>query len=493
MLASETSEWISDRCDRLKASVQKMDDRLADLSLPDHRTGQDAIEGGLIRELFADVWDCGPFSPYLPEEMGGSGANAASVISMLDTTSYHHLPLSLAIALNGGLFLLPVTRYADASLAEEVLARFSGDDPVIGGMMMTEPGCGTDLFAAATAANRSASGTRIQGEKHWSGMTGHADYWLIFARDDEAPRRERFAYHLAPVREANGGIEVKEYYRAQGLSPIPYGRTRLDVELASNTRLGTGEAYPTIVASILQRSRLTTSGVAHGFLRRLVDEARAHTESRIVLGRPLSALDQVASRLERIEYAEILTRAMCAFVVEQVGSLHEASSETRGCSLVIKALAADLMWESAGNLGLLRGSSGYRGTAFGFGAIADAHPFRIFEGPNDMLYDQIAGDALRRRCGETLGDLLALRSFVPESKVVSQLLDYELQGLAQRERVLVGRALAVGDALSWMTSADSLFTARERQLAQEQGEADIGRLALSLSLSRGGAAGEVVA
>jgi len=482
------SDWITDRCDTLKERIRDLNTRLGEITLPDHTTDQSAVEGGLIRSLFADVWDCAPFRAYLPEAFGGEANNAADVIATLDTVAFHHLPLGLAVALQGALFIRPVSLFADPERATEVLSRFNGPTPFIGGMMMTEPQCGTDLFAAETAVEHTKGGYRIQGQKHWSGMTGHADCWLIFAKDEEAGRRQRFSYYLAPVGSSRDGFQVQEYYRAHGLSPIPYGRTKLDVEVPANALMGGEEGYPSVVASILQGSRLTTGGIAHGFIRRILAEATAHTDARTVFGNPLSQLDQVACRLDRIRFAELITRGMCEYAINDVRTLHAVSAESRGCSRILKALGTDLMCDSATNLALLQGSLGFCERAGGFGAIADSHPFRIFEGPNDILYDQIGGDVLRRNQGGSLADMLAGRSFTARTAAVSRLLDCPVEDMSQRGRVLLGRVLSFAEALRWIGDAASV-TAAEREFAAEHAEVEIGQLALSLSIFGCGASG----
>lgn len=478
---SGPTDWITQGCETLKERINNLDERLEEISLPDHTTDQSAVEGGLIRSVFADVWDCEPLRAYLPATLGGEVDNAAHVIATLDTVAFHHLPLGLAVALQGALFIRPVSLFAEPSRATEVLSRFNEPTPFIGGMMMTEPQCGTDLFAAETAVEHTKGGYRIRGQKHWSGMTGHADCWLVFAKDEDASRRQRFSYYLAPVESSREGFEVQEYYRAHGLCPIPYGRTKLDVELPENAVMRGDGGYPSVVASILQGSRLTTAGIAHGFIRRILAEATAHTDARTVFGNPLSQLDQVASRLDRIRFAELVTRGMCEYTINEVGSLHNVSAASRGCSRIMKALGTDLMCDSATNLALLQGSIGFCERAMGFGAVADSHPFRIFEGPNDMLYDQIGGDALRRNQDGSLGDILAERSFTPRTAGVGRLLDCKVEELSQRGRVLLGRALSFAEALRWIRDARSV-TPAQLEFASEHVEVEVGQLALSLSM-----------
>jgi acyl-CoA dehydrogenase len=475
--AGGACKWMASECDGVKARIRRLNDRLSEMSLPDHTTPQTEIQNGLIRNVFADMWDCQPLRGFLPEDAGGS---TEEILGTMETLAYHHLPLALSVALNGVLFMLPVGQYAEPRVRKEILTRFAGSEPVLGGMMMTEPHCGTDLFAAATTATCGPSGTRIRGEKHWSGLTGHADYWLVFAKDDEACRRDRFAFHVASADQP--GFDVAEFYPAMGLCPIPYGRTEIDIEIPSDSRIGGGAAYSSVVAGILQRSRLISGSVAHGFSRRVLTEARIYTESRMAFGHPLGRLDQVAYRLERIQFTELLSRAMLSYAANSVGTLHQPVPASRGCSRTIKALATGMIVDAADHLAMVQGSHGYRQTSMGFSAVVDAHPFRIFEGPNDVLFDQGACDALRRAKGQSLGELLAGRSFTPRTATLAGLLDRHLEDLEQRDRVVLGRMIAMAEALHWMAEA-ACFAPDELELAYKHAEADMGRMAVTLELS----------
>jgi alkylation response protein AidB-like acyl-CoA dehydrogenase len=468
---------MASECDGVKGRISRLNTRLTDMSLPDHTTPQTEIRRGLIRDVFADVWDCQPLHGFMPEEMGGS---TEEILATVETVAYHHLPMALSMAINGVLFLLPVGQYAESRVRDEVMSRFSGSDVVLGGMMMTEPHCGTDLFAAKTAAKRGATSTRIRGEKHWSGLTGHADYWMVFARDEEAGRRDRFAFHVASADDP--GFKVSEYYEACGLCPIPYGRTQVDIELPNDARIGKGAAYSSVVAGILQRSRLISGGVAHGFSRRVLTEARNYAESRTAFGEPLARLDQVAYRLERIQFTELIARAMLSYAANSVGTLHQPVPESRGCSRTIKALATDLMVDASDNLSMIQGAHGFRRTTMGLSALTDAHPFRIFEGPNDVLFDQGACDDLRRAKGQSLGEMLSGHQFTPCTSTLASLLDRGVEGLPQRDRVVLGRMIAMADAMCWMNEA-VCFSDEELELAARHAEADMARMAVTLEMT----------
>ena len=142
--------WIDDAA--LVARTDAVRNRLDDIDLPDHHMSQDRIREGAARELFRDLWDLDPFREYLPSSLGGSDGYAPELLAVLDTIAYQHLPLSLAVGITGALFVLPIAGHAAPGVALDTLGRVAGDEVWLGGMMMTEPGCGSDLLNARSTA-----------------------------------------------------------------------------------------------------------------------------------------------------------------------------------------------------------------------------------------------------------------------------------------------------------------------------------------------------
>jgi alkylation response protein AidB-like acyl-CoA dehydrogenase len=458
----------------LVARTDAVRDRLRDLDLPDHHMSQERIHGGAIRDLFRDLWDLDPFREYLPGSVGGSDGCAAELLAVLDTVAYEHLPLSLAVGITGALFILPVVGHAAPSVASDTLERIGGDEVWLGGMMMTEPSCGSDLLSAGTTAEPNGSSTRLRGVKHWSGLTGHADAWLVFARDDSARRSRSMGFYVASPAAATDGFEVEEYYSAFGLAPIPYGRTAVDTKVPNSNRLGDDLPFTKVMGGILCGSRKIFAGMAHGFARRCLDEAARHTDGRRAFGAPLSELDQVQARLDDLRFSECLTRALCFRVMEMSPRVTSTDHAASHAALLVKALGTELMAESAENLALLRGGEGFRRNITGFSTLADSYPYRVFEGPNDVLYEQYARGAMKAAGTTDVAEVIAAAGFLGRSCAVRGLLDLPFTPTTQRDVVLLGSIIGLADAVTWVTEGgEGRFTPDERRLVERVGEEKI--------------------
>ena len=96
-------------------------DRLAHLFGERHDLDETGPNRGLSPFVLQQFRDVDPLSVYIPEAYGGRGGSIAHSMTMLEETSYHSLPLSLILGINGGLFLQPVAKYGSSEAKERVL------------------------------------------------------------------------------------------------------------------------------------------------------------------------------------------------------------------------------------------------------------------------------------------------------------------------------------------------------------------------------------
>jgi alkylation response protein AidB-like acyl-CoA dehydrogenase len=99
---------------------------------------------GIPPYVLREVLEQNPLSTFIPKEYNGRGAITGEALSMLETTSYQSLPLSLMMGINGALFLQPVANYADDNAQKSVFERFL-QKKNMGGLMITEPDYGCRL------------------------------------------------------------------------------------------------------------------------------------------------------------------------------------------------------------------------------------------------------------------------------------------------------------------------------------------------------------
>ncbi|MGF1668974.1 MAG: acyl-CoA dehydrogenase family protein [Balneolaceae bacterium] len=399
---------------------------------------------GLPPYVLRQILECKPLSTFIPEEFGGRGCKTYEALSMLETSSYQSLPLSLMMGINGALFLQPLANYGEEEVKKKVFSKFLEENNM-GGLMITEPGYGSDALRMQTGFNLENDHYQIRGLKHWAGLTGWADFWLITARetDSEGNLGRDVGFFIHDSRD--GGIEVEEYFENLGLYMLPYGRNQINIKIPRNQRLEPKSTGLKMMLDILHRSRLQFPGMSTGYLNRVMDEALTHCKERFVGGVSLFGYDQVKERLARLQSYFTVSSAMSFYTCENV-PLDQDTSKMDLAANSIKSVVTDYMHSAAQSLLQLVGAKGYRVDHFAGRALVDSRPFQIFEGSNDILYQQISESLIKMMKRLKISNMY---EFLSEYKLTehaaeyfSKSLDFNIDyQLPQRKLVQLGQAI----------------------------------------------------
>ncbi len=345
---------------------------------------------GMPPFVMREVMSGNPLSVNIPEEYGGRGGKVEEILALLSAASYESLALSLTLGINSALFLQPLAKYGSPEAKKMIFDRFMTAQNM-GGLMITEPGHGSDALNMQTSFTSAGDSYNIRGTKHWAGLTGWADFWLLTAREQmkNGDLKRDIDFFVCDVSQDGQQIVVEEFFDNLGLYQIPYGRNRIDVEVPFLYRLQPHSTGIKLLLDLLHRSRYQFPGMAHGFIQRMMDEALAHTRERSVSGKRLVEYDQVQHRLVELQSSFTIASAMCANSSAKAGIENDLS--TNGVEAnAIKSYVTDLMQNAAQSLVQLVGAKAYRLSHIGGRGITDSRPFQIFEGSNDMLYSQIS-------------------------------------------------------------------------------------------------------
>jgi alkylation response protein AidB-like acyl-CoA dehydrogenase len=266
----------------------------------------------------------------------------------------------------------------------------------MGGLMITEPNFGSDALSMHTSFTEENGYFHIEGKKHWAGLTGMADYWLLTARRraESGKLMRDIDMFVCNVNAPKQQIVVEEYFENLGLYQIPYGRNKIDVYIPEEQKLIPRTTGIQMLLDLLHRSRFQFPGMGLGFIKRILDEAISHTKSRLVGNKYLFDYDQVQHRLTRLQANFTICSAFCLKSGEIAGIENDLSSLGLEANIT-KSVTSDIMQESAQSLLQLVGAKGYKLNHIAGRSVVDSRPFQIFEGSNDILYHQIADSVLK--------------------------------------------------------------------------------------------------
>ncbi|MFT6337730.1 MAG: alkylation response protein AidB-like acyl-CoA dehydrogenase [Saprospiraceae bacterium] len=397
--------------------------------------------------VFRDIMADAPLSVAIETKYGGRGAKVKECLGLLAASSYESLPLSLTFGINFALFLEPVAKYGQESVKQGIFDRFLRKQNM-GGLMITEPDFGSDALSMQTSSTKVGDKYHIKGTKHWQGLTGIADYWLMTSRPtkDNGELGRDIDFFICDEQQPNQRIIVEELYNNIGLYPIPYGLNKVDIQVPEEYKLVPETTGLKLMIDLLHRSRLQFPGMAMGFIQRLLDESIKHTNERIVGGKSLMELDQIKHAISRIQSAFTVCSAMC-WKSSSMSSIHVNVASNAVEANSMKAYVTDLMQEASQIFTQLSGANGYREESLGARGIVDSRPFQIFEGSNEMLYSQIAEGIAKMMGRKKIPNLYEYLSQYELTAHVADrfksMLNFTIDGkLPQRKLVDLGRVIS---------------------------------------------------
>jgi len=421
---------------------------LADLFAERNQKEYEFTERAFSKAFYSKVMAHTPLSVAIPTEYGGRGAHPRECMSLLQAASYESIPLTLIFGINIALFIEPFAKYGQEEIKHRIFDTFL-QEANMGGLMITEPAHGSDALNMKTAYTQNENGSyNLKGTKHWQGLTGMADYWLVAARGQKAGGAlgRDVDLFVSEDKVPAQHIKVTELYNNNGLYPIPYGINEIDITLPSTHRLIPETTGIKMLMDTLHRSRLQFPGMATGFVKRALDEATKHCRERMVRGSSLLQFDQIQKQLVQLETSYTICSAMCFRSANSTSINHDLALSGIEAN-TFKAVVSNLMQESAQTLMQLLGGKGYRIQSLGSRAIMDSRPFQIFEGPNEMLFTQLAEMMIKPMSRSKQMNLLEYMKTYENSSQAADLFKDSInvtleKAMPQRKLVLVGEAMA---------------------------------------------------
>lgn len=257
---------------------------------------------------FADLRDASLYGLMVPVELGGFGASFAEytrvAAELARGAGATALVFNMHASVTGALAQTPAElirllgapksyfAYRDDALA----AAASG---ALYAVAMSERGAGSRLSRTTTAYRRTDDGYRITGSKAFVSGAGHADAYLVTARNalvDPEAEDQQVSYFLVP---AGDGIRVEATWDSLGMRATGSHDVHFDVAVAPGALLGGVEGLTLMIAEAMPQWLVASySAVYAGVARAAVDAAADHLRAR-----GLGGLAPARARLGRSEAA----------------------------------------------------------------------------------------------------------------------------------------------------------------------------------------------
>lgn len=142
----------------------------------------------------------------LPKDVGGRGLNAYAVTAARD--AFEEEGWNNPVAGVAQMVALIMHRFGTDELKDEVLAKVMAGDAICS-LGYSEPGSGSDVFAAQCRAIPDGNGWKIEGTKMWTSGANLTDYVLMLTRTNpDAPKHKGLTMFIVPLKAEGVTIQA---------------------------------------------------------------------------------------------------------------------------------------------------------------------------------------------------------------------------------------------------------------------------------------------
>lgn len=229
-----------------------------------------------------------------------------SICILREELSWHHGLADFAFAMQG-LGSGAISLFGSEWQKKHYLPNVA-QGKAIAAFALSEPDAGSDVAAMQCSANLVGDEYILNGEKTWISNGGIADFYVVFARTNDAPGAKGISAFI--VDSNCKGLEIAE--RIEVVAPHPLARLRfIDARIKVNQRIGESGAGFKVAMATLDVFRTSVAAAALGFAARALHESIAWSKQRQMFGHALADFQitqtKLADMATRLDAARLLT------------------------------------------------------------------------------------------------------------------------------------------------------------------------------------------
>ena len=228
----------------------------------------------------------GLLSLPFPEEYGGGAQPYETYLQVVEEIATAWPSVGVGVSVHG-LTANVVATHGSADLRAEWLPRMLSGD-WLGAYCLSEPQAGSDVSGIRTRAVRDSDDYVVNGTKQWISNGSCADYYILFARTSDDPKRGLSAF---VVPSDTPGMTFGAPEKKMGLASDVTTQVIFDgARIPAAQLVGDEGAGMKVALSALDAGRLGIAAVATGIAQAALTHAVSYAGERRQFGRPIGEL-----------------------------------------------------------------------------------------------------------------------------------------------------------------------------------------------------------
>lgn len=322
----------------------------------------------------------------MPACLGGQGLPISSLVAMMEGLAYGGGDAAVLFAMSAQLWSVqyPILKFGTEEQKRALIP------PMMRGEMRaahaaTEPEAGSDIFQLQTKAVRCAGGYRLSGTKRYITSAPVAEIALVLASTNSEQKIWGLSAFLVDLNSP--GVSRSGNIPKMGLQSAQFGDIRFDdCFVPVERRLGAEGVGSSIFSSALDLERAFIMAPAIGFMRRELETAIAHANSRKQHGGTIGSFQSVSNRI-----ADMAMRLeLCRLVIYRAAALKDSGRSTKYYSSLVKLALSESYVASSMDAVRTKGAMGYLANDPSGINFRDAMGSLFYSGTSDILRNLIA-------------------------------------------------------------------------------------------------------
>jgi len=298
--------------------------------------------------------DLGLKGLQIPMSYGGAEMDTISATIATEELAWACGSTSLAISAHNCLGMGPIIDFGTDAQKEEWLPKLTSKEGKLGGIMLTEPGAGSDLRNIKTKAQLNGDEWVINGSKMWATNASIAECMNVLCRTEETEGSRALSHIIVPM-DAEGVI-IGPPEKKMGLNGSPTHAVTFDnVRVPAENLLGERGAGLPQTLSTLTKGRISIGSLALGLAQAAYDASMQYAKERKTMGKPIGEHQAVAFML-----ADMATEVQAArHMLYWAAWLKDEGRPYAKEAGMAKLLATDISEKTCRNAIQIHGGFGY--------------------------------------------------------------------------------------------------------------------------------------
>ena len=343
-------------------------------------------------EIISKFGDLGLLQWSVPEAYGGPGGSLTKLCIAREELARYSLSLSVMVGENGNGMALPLL-FGGSEEQKRKYFPMLAEGRTLVAFALSEPEAGSDAASLRTRAVRDGDDWLITGNKIFVTCGPVADYVLVLARTNGAPRAKGVSAFIVDTGlpgVVRGPKNAKMGYN--GATPNCDFFFE-DVRVPADAMVGgDGEGFA-IAMKCMEFNRPAMSASALGIAQGALDQAVAFAKDRKQFGKPISDFQGLQFMMADMAMQVAAARSLLYEVTARYD--RGEMDGYGGLSAMVKTLASDAAMKVTTDAVQILGGYGYMKEFPVERMMRDAKVTQIFEGTNQIQRMLVARDLLR--------------------------------------------------------------------------------------------------